>query len=190
MVTAKKEDLAIFPGDLLEADVVEDRREAELPRRWRVLYTKSRHEKAIARQLAAREIPFYLPLITKTSVSRGRKLQSRVPLFSNYLFMFGDDEERLQAWTTNCLSRILDVDSPEELRQDLLNLSLAIVSKVPLTKEERLGPGERVRIKSGRLQGLEGTIVERQGSQRLVVAVNFLQQGASMLLDDFQVEPI
>lgn len=190
MAIANKSDVAIYPEHLLDGGVIGDREEVESSRRWRVLYTKSRHEKAVARQLAAREIPFYLPLITRTTVSRGRKLRSLVPLFSNYLFMFGDDEERLEAWTTNCLSRILDVDFPGELRRDLLNLSLAIVSKVPLTKEERLGPGERVRVKSGQLQGLEGTIVERQGNRRLVVAVNFLQQGASMVLDDFQVEPL
>lgn len=176
-------DVELFPQGLLEEACEIDNGQ----RRWRVLYTKSRHEKAVAKQLTALEIPFYLPLITKVSISRGRKTRSRVPLFTNYLFMFGNEEERLEAWGTNRLSRVLDVEDSSSLRHDLKQLSQAIFSGAPITKEERLLPGQRVRIKSGHLQGLEGTVVERQGQRRLVVAVNFLQQGASMVLDDFQV---
>ena len=45
-------------------------------------------------------------------------------------------------------------------------------------------------MKSGSLMGLEGTILARRGEDRLVVAVEFLQQGVSVLISDFQVEPI
>ena len=37
---------------------------------------------------------------------------------------------------------------------------------------------------------LEGIVVKRRGKDWLVVAVRFLQQGASVLLEDFQVEPL
>ena len=40
------------------------------------------------------------------------------------------------------------------------------------------------------LLDIEGVIVSRRGSDRLVVAVDFLQQGVSILIEDFQVEPI
>jgi hypothetical protein len=36
--------------------------------------------------------------------------------------------------------------------------------------------------------GLEGTIVSRRGEDRLLIAVNFLQQGVSIQISDFQVE--
>ena len=180
------ESVDIFPEQLLE----EDFQLASSERRWRVLYTKSRHEKAVAKHLTALEIPYFLPLVTKVSISRGRKTKSRIPLFSNYVFMFGDDEERLQAWTTNRLSRVLDVDDTTQLRNDLWQLSQAISSGAPLTKEERLVPGQHVRVRSGQLRGMEGTVIERQGKRRLLVAVNFLQQGASIALDDFQIEAL
>ena len=50
--------------------------------------------------------------------------------------------------------------------------------------------GQRVRVKNGSLLGIEGTIVCRRGEDRLLVAVEFLQQGVSILISDFQVEPI
>jgi hypothetical protein len=40
------------------------------------------------------------------------------------------------------------------------------------------------------LAGLEGTIITRRGQTRLLVHVDFLQQGASVEIDDLCVEPI
>jgi transcriptional antiterminator RfaH len=40
------------------------------------------------------------------------------------------------------------------------------------------------------LAGLEGTVLRRHGTQRLLVVVHFLQQGASVQLEDYQVEPL
>jgi hypothetical protein len=34
---------------------------------------------------------------------------------------------------------------------------------------------------------MEGVIVRRQGQSRLIVAVNFLQKGASVLVEDWEV---
>ena len=47
-----------------------------------------------------------------------------------------------------------------------------------------------MRIKTGSLAGVEGTVVQRRGRNRLLVAVNFLQQGVSIDIEDFQLEPL
>ena len=64
------------------------------------------------------------------------------------------------------------------------------MADAPLTIESRLEIGRRVRVKSGSLMGLEGEIISRRGENRLLIGVQFLQQGASILIRDFQVEPI
>jgi hypothetical protein len=38
--------------------------------------------------------------------------------------------------------------------------------------------------------GLEGVVIKRHGQDRLLVAVSFLQQGASIKIEDFEVERI
>jgi hypothetical protein len=50
------------------------------------------------------EVPFYLPLILKTSLIRGRKFISQIPLFGSYMFLFANEEERVKALTTQRFS--------------------------------------------------------------------------------------
>jgi transcriptional antiterminator RfaH len=45
-----------------------------------------------------------------------------------------------------------------------------------------------MRCGSGPLAGLEGTVIRRRGGERLVVAVRFLNQGASIELEDLDLE--
>jgi len=159
-------------------------------RRWWVLYTKVHQEKALAQQLLSRQIPYYLPLVARTSVCRGRRRVTRVPLFSSYVFLYGTPEERVRGLTTNRVSRVLYVEDLDRLSQDLRQLSRLIASGAPLTLESRLVPGRRVRVRRGPLAGLEGTILRRRHGTRLLVAVDFLQQGASVDLEDCLVEPV
>jgi transcriptional antiterminator RfaH len=51
-------------------------------------------------------------------------------------------------------------------------------------------PGGRFRVRTGPLRGLEGTVVRRHGGERLVVAVRFLNQGASVEVEDVDLETI
>ena len=174
----------LFPENLLDACLTH-------ADSWWTLYTLSRREKQLMRLLQALEIPFYSPLVPKRSRSpQGRIRTSYMPLFPGYVFINGDAEQRQLAMTTNCISRWIEVRDGEELRADLLQIQRLVESGVPLTVESRIRPGERVRVTSGSFTGIEGYVLKRHSSTRLVVAVNFTQQGASVLLDDFQVEPI
>jgi transcriptional antiterminator RfaH len=74
------------------------------------------------------------------------------------------------------------------LEHDLRGIKRLIDIDKPLTPEARLEPGQLVRVRSGPLRGTEGTVVGRKGSQRLIVAVHFLNQGASIELEDVDVE--
>src|SRR5262245_45502829 len=53
---------------------------------WMVLHTKARQEKAVARFLAAAGLTYYLPLIDRVTLVRGRKQRSHVPLLPGYVF--------------------------------------------------------------------------------------------------------
>ena len=159
-------------------------------RRWWAIYTKARQEKALARALLGYDIPFYLPLVAKDNLIRGKRVQSHIPLFSGYVFLFGNEEERVASLTTNRISTILPVSDAECLVRDLRQIARLIQSNAPLTVEQRLTTGDRVRIKGGPLQGVEGTVLTRRGQTRLLVAVTMLQQGVSVEIDDFLLEPL
>ena len=113
-----------------------------------------------------------------------------MPLFSGYVFMLGSEQERVCSLTSNRVSRILPVHDPSRLRAELENIFRLISSGAPLTVEQRLVPGNRVRVRHGPLAGMEGTVLVRRGKTRLIVNVTFLQQGASVEVEDFNLEPI
>jgi transcriptional antiterminator RfaH len=74
------------------------------------------------------------------------------------------------------------------LTRDLRRVHQLIEAGAPLTPEARLEAGARVRVRSGPLAGIEGVVIKRAGVARLQIAVNFLQQGASLQLEDHEVE--
>lgn len=175
----------IFPPDLL------DREEWPVAgeQQWWALYTRSRCEKELMRRLRSLQVPFYGPLVEKRSrTPGGRDIKSFVPLFPNYVFIFGDASQRYAALTTNCVSRDIAVVDGASLAADLRQLRQFILSGVPIVAEPQLEPGIRVRVRSGPLVGQEGTVLRRRGETRLLVAVRFLQQGASVLIDESDLE--
>jgi len=179
------EETAQFPAGLLESPP-----HGLNSRQWWAVYTKARQEKALARELLRLEIPFYLPLVAKTLVRRGRRLKSLIPLFSGYVFLCASEEERLRSLATNRISKVIPVTDQVQLFRDLRQVRQLIEAGAPLTVESRLTAGKRVRIRSGALMGLEGIVEGRRGACRLVVAVTFLQQGVSVEIDDFTAEPL
>ena len=158
---------------------------------WWALYTLPRREKDLMRRLRSLQVPFYSPIIeTRRQSPQGRIRKSYLPLFAGYVFLCGNVEQRYRAMTTNCVSRCLVVPDAKRLVDDLRQIRRLILADVPLTPESRIQPGTPVRVRSGSLMGVEGVVVRRENQRRLLVAVRFLQQGASLLLDDFQVEAI
>lgn len=177
----------IFPGNLLDEDYTSEIAQSG----WWALYTLARREKDLMRRLRGLEIRHFGPMVTKRGKTpRGRVFTSRVPLFPGYVFLCGSEMDRHRAMGTHCVSQCLPVGDPGELIRDLRQIRRLLQSGVALTPEAKLEPGMQVRIRRGPLAGLEGTVVKRHGGDRLVLAVHFLQRGASVLLEDFEVERI
>jgi transcriptional antiterminator RfaH len=170
----------LFPADLLSGDGAA----AGTGRAWSVLHTKPRQEKSLARELYRRAVPFYVPLVPRRSLIRGRAMTAYVPLFPGYLFLLANQPERLAALTTNRVVRALPVGNQEGLRHDLQQVQRLIASKQPLTLEGALIPGALVEISAGPLAGLKGKIRRGASGCRFVVEVDFIQQGASILVDE------
>lgn len=176
---------SLFPETLLDEPLPD-----ETQRHWWAVYTRARQEKSLARQLRAMAVPHYLPLVPKVSLIGSRRVKSLLPLFSSYLFMYASEQERIEALATRRIAQLHPAPEDRALVRDLRNVRMLIASGAPLTVESRLEAGQRVRVKNGALMGLEGTIIARRGEDRLLVAIEFLQQGVSVLIHDYQVEPI
>ncbi len=181
----------IYPADLLDAGRSGLQSGVDQSRqfRWVAFYTLSRREKDLMRKLEAADVPFFAPLVARRLHSPGgRTRTSHVPLFPGYVFSRVDDDQRRAALATNTIARWLPIADEALLLEDLRAIKRLIDTEQPLTPEARLEPGQPVRVRSGPLAGLEGVVVKRRGSERLVVAVRFLNQGASIELEDVDLE--
>lgn len=190
----------IFPDDLLRSrdgagqssspggQASDD--EPDSPSSWWLVYTKSRQEKQLSRQLSEMSVPHYVPVHYREAFTRGRPRRVEEPLFAGYLFLYADGEQRRTALSTNRISTTHPVDDGERLRRELRQIEISIASGARLTLEARLKPGDWARVKGGVHAGLEGVVLRRQNQTRLVLSVNFLKQGASLEVRDSMLERI
>lgn len=176
----------LFPDDLFTTPLRED----DTASRWWVLHTKPRAEKTLARRFRQRGASFFLPLYNRQWRNRGRLFSSYLPLFSGYLFLHGEGARALDPQESRMVAQCLSAPAQEELQADLSRLYQLIASGAPLTPEERLEPGALVEITSGPLAGLTGKVIRSAAGRRFVVQVNFLQKGASVLLDHFALQAL
>src|SRR5262245_26067973 len=122
-----------FPENLLD-----DMALADESRRWWAAYTLPRQEKSLARQLNAMQVPFYLPLVEQVRLVGGRRQKSFLPVFSSYVFMFADDEERVGALGTNRIAHLFSAIDTVGITRDLCRVRRMIESGEPLTIEAML----------------------------------------------------
>lgn len=151
---------------------------------WMVLHTRSRQEKAVARHLAANGVHHFLPLRQQTTITRGRRLKSLMPLFPGYVFLHGAREDAFSAIETKRVCQILEVADQERLARELAQIAAAIDAGADLDHHPRIALGQRCRIARGPLMGIEGVVISNQRLTRLVLQVDMLGQGAAL-----EVEP-
>jgi transcriptional antiterminator RfaH len=158
---------------------------------WWCLHTKPRQEKSVGRELRKQGHTFYLPQVLKEDrTPGGRKIRSVLPLFSSYLFLHGDHNARLAALRGNRLVGVLEVVDQDALERDLRQIHTMLSSGLPVAPEPTVPVGARVRITTGPLTGVEGTVIRRGKRDEFVAVVRFLGRGATVDLEDWQVEQI
>ena len=177
-----------FPEDLWdEGAPMPSRPEA----RWWCLHTKPRQEKATVRDLRDQGLAYYLPQVVKEGrTPQGRRTQSVTPLFAGYVFLYGDPSDRLSALRGNRLVSVLDVVDQDDLVRDLRQIHRMLHSGLTVSAEPMVPVGARVRIVTGPLAGMIGTVIRRGKRDQFVAVVQFLGRGATVDLQDWQVEQV
>lgn len=155
---------------------------------WWVAHTKSRNEKALAHDLIAKDISYFLPMTWKVRHVRGRKIKSFLPLFSGYLFFCGDEKQRLELLRTNRVANLIKVKNQQVLLDELADIEHAIRAGVALERHKYIKAGQRCRVISGPLKNLEGIVLQTKTSIRLILRVEMLGQAASVEVDADLIE--
>ncbi len=185
-------ELLIEPGVDLDSGAPATLPAAYLEPRWFAAYTRSRHEKSVAEQLARQGVEFYLPLYERLSRWQHRRVRLQLPLFPGYIFVRIVLKDRLQVLRIPSVVRIVGFNGqPTSLPEgeiEALRESLAL--NLRAEPHPFLAVGRRVRLKSGPLAGFEGILVRRKGSLRLVLSINLIQRSILVETDSSELEPV
>jgi transcription antitermination factor NusG len=64
-----------------------------------------------------------------------------------------------------------------------------VESEIPWSAHPFLKIGQRVRICSGALNGVEGVLTSRNGDRTLVISVDAIQRSLAVRVEGYEVEP-
>jgi transcription antitermination factor NusG len=159
---------------------------------WYAVQTRNRHEKKVAAQLLAKNILAFVPTVRQLHMWSDRKKLVDVPLFSCYAFVNAPDKWhalQLAVLSTPGVLRWVGVHGqPAAIPQAQIDAIRSIVnSGIATSPYPFLKLGQRVRIRGGSLDGLEGILVKNEGIDRLVVSIDLIQQSVSVSLNGYQV---
>ena len=148
---------------------------------WYALYLRSRYEKKVAIELEKKKIEQFLPLIEEVHVWSDRKKKVVEPLFRGYLFVKTDLRDRETILRTNGVIRFVGIQNKPSRVPDLQIdwLRRVVGGSKAVQRESYLEVGERVRIISGPLIGVEGIINRVNGGSRVIVPIAAVQQSVS-----------
>lgn len=163
---------------------------------WYALYTKSRHEQVALNQLLAKGHEAFLPTVRTWSRRTDRRLRIELPMFPGYLFVRTTlhPESHLSVLRTVGVVRMIEFKgrpaavNPDEIR----SLQILVETGAAVHPADDFAVGDRVRIVDGPFKGVIGKLVGRRSAQRLVVAVETINQAVQVEIEDhlvIKVEP-
>ena len=159
---------------------------------WHLIHTKSRQEKALARDLSAMGIAYYLPLVRQARYFGRRKRVVDAVLFPGYLFLHGTLDQGYMADRTRRVVELIKVCDQERLERELDNVRLALNRGAELDPCPYLKEGVRVEVRAGPFRGLQGYIDRKKKNDRLILQIDAEAFGraASLELDGALLEPV
>jgi transcription antitermination factor NusG len=165
--------------------------EGQLAPKWFAVYTWPRHEKRVAQYLSVRTIEHYLPLYhARRKWADGSIVTLDLPLFPGYLFVRIDRTERVRVLEVPGVLTVVGGTGGEpaplagaEIDALRAGLSLRQAEPHPL-----LTAGQRARIRSGALAGMEGVVVRQKSSLRVVLTIDLIQQSVAVEVDAAELE--
>jgi transcription antitermination factor NusG len=166
--------------------------EAKAPS-WYAIRTRSRHEKMVVRQLEGLQVEIFLPLLTQVHSWTDRRKVVELPLFPGYAFvrLVYTSEQRMRVIRTPGVVNFVGTSTEAIAIPDgqIDDIKILLTHKIPFKNHKFLQVGQRVRIRGGALDGVEGFFVSQKSERILVVSVEPIHRSLSIDLEGYDVDP-
>jgi transcription antitermination factor NusG len=162
--------------------------------RWYAVHVRPRHEKRVAIDLVGKGVETYVPLLNEVHKWADRRKIVDSPLFPCYLFvrMQNTPKQRLSVVTAGGVLGIVSargepVPIPDE---EIDCVRTVLAQKLNVARYPQFVVGQRVRVRGGVLDGVEGTLIEIKSERRLVLSVGPIERAFSVALEGYEVDLI
>jgi transcriptional antiterminator RfaH len=148
---------------------------------WRAVYVNSRSEKKVMELLLGKQVEAYVPIVKTMKQWSDRKKLVELPLLNGYVFIHVGEPERDQVLQTQGVIRFvrsegkIAVVRDEEISRlkQLVELGYQLEASA-IDREVR--KGQKVKISSGLLRGLEGIVIDDKDQRQLLVLLESIGQ--------------
>ena len=157
---------------------------------WFAVHTRYRFEKKVVAQLNYKRYEVYLPLRTEKHVWSDRAQVVTTALFPGYVFVHIDQssEARCAVLQTAGLLGFVTFGGmvipvpPAQIER----LQLLLQEKVLFSLHPFVHVGQRVRIRGGCLDGLEGVLLQHMG--KLVISIELIQRSLAIEIQGYELD--
>lgn len=154
---------------------------------WRALYVNSRAEKKVMDTLLKKDIEAYVPVIKTMRQWSDRKKMLEMPLLNGYVFVRCDEAQKDKVLQTKgvvgfvrsegkiAIVRDLEIERLKQLVQLGYQLEVLAINKT-------YKQGDKVKITSGILKGIEGFVIESKENNQIDVLLESIGQSIRVKL--------
>jgi transcriptional antiterminator NusG len=161
---------------------------------WYAVQTRVRHERVVAQRLREHGVTTFLPLVTEVHRWSDRRKSVELPLFGCYVFVKvpPTGQDRLRVLRMDGVFKFVGtrgVGTPiAEAQIDAVRTLIG--QQVPWSSYPFLQIGQRVRVRGGALDGVEGILLSRNDDNTLVVSIDAIQRSLAVRIQGYDLEPI
>ena len=137
------------------------------------------------RSLHARTVEHFLPLYGSVRRWNDRRVQLQMPLFPGYVFVHLALRDRLRVLEIPSVARLVGFGGPPVAlpAHEVEAMRIGLASHLRAEPHPYLKVGRRVRVVSGPLAGLEGTIARKKKQLRFVISLDLIMRSVAVEMD-------
>jgi transcription antitermination factor NusG len=162
--------------------------------RWYALHTRARHERVVEHRLREHGMETFLPLVQEVHRWSDRKKKIEAPLFSCYVMLRcalrpedRDLVHRIDSVLGFVGARGIGMPIPDE---QIESVRTVLAQAAPCRSHPFLKVGQRVRVRGGALDGVEGVFVAENGDHSLIISIDAIQRSMAIRIDGYDIEPL
>jgi transcription antitermination factor NusG len=169
-----------------------ERQTDQSQRNWFAVFTVPQNERSVVKQLDLRQVESFLPTCESVRIWKNRqRVKITHPLFPTYVFARIHSAERSSILRSPGVLRIIgNSHGPIPIPESEIEFLRSDFCRQRVEPYRELVVGEKVRIRGGAMQGVQGILVRKNSNLRFVMTLQLINQHAAVEVAADELEPV